>query len=310
MEDAMKTFLTMQANIEDYDLIQQFREIETKQEAMLKGPFYNREIGKSREYQSRNRYSDILPYDHNRLTFPDGDDPPYTNASVITYPKANLSFICTQGPLAATVDDFWAIVAKKQAGLVVMLTSLKEGGKEKCAKYWLDEEEPLDLEHHKRMACTVSAENRQSFIHRRMLLHQRGVQDGGRRINHLQFTAWPDHGVPRDDEELLGFIDEICELHSQDRDKPIVIHCSAGVGRTGTVIAILIIRQLIEEGRLHKSDLDIERLVMWLRSQRVFMVQTADQYLLLHRAVVSLCKKHLVSRGAAGRGVVDINTQS
>jgi len=303
----MKTFLAVQANIEDHDLIQQFWEIENKQEAMLKVPFYKSSIGKRREYQSRNRYSDILPYDHNRLMLLDEDDPPYTNASVITHPKANLSCICTQGPLPATIDDFWAIVAKKQAGLVVMLTSLKEGGEKKCAKYWLDEEEPLDLERHKRMACTVSAEKGKSFIHRKMILHQRGVQHG-RQISHLQFTAWPDHGVPRDDEELLGFIDEVCELHSQDRDKPIVIHCSAGVGRTGTVIAILIIRQLIEEGRLHKSDLDIERLVMWLRSQRVFMVQTADQYLLLHRAVVSLCKKHLVSR--AGRCVVPNNTQS
>ncbi|XP_077188853.1 receptor-type tyrosine-protein phosphatase C [Paroedura picta] len=233
--------------------------------------------------QNKNRYVDILPYDHNRvelstvISVPGSD---YINASHIDGFKELRKYIAAQGPKEETTDDFWRMIWEQKATIIVMVTRCEEGNRNKCAKYWPSMEDETasygDIVV-KISDCKVCPD----YIIRKLHIMNRREKSATRDVTHIQFTSWPDHGVPDDPHLLLKLRRRVNAL-SNFFSGPIVVHCSAGVGRTGTYIGIdAMLEGLETEGRV-----DVYGYVAKLRRQRCLMVQVETQYILIHQALV------------------------
>ncbi|XP_040119713.1 receptor-type tyrosine-protein phosphatase C [Oryx dammah] len=233
--------------------------------------------------QNKNRYVDILPYDYNRVELSDinGDaGSNYINASYIDGFKEPRKYIAAQGPRDETVDDFWRMIWEQKATVIVMVTRCEEGNKNKCAEYWPSMDEGsrvygdviVEINEHKR--CP-------DYIIQKLTVGNRKEKVNGRAVTHIQFTSWPDHGVPEDPHLLLKLRRRV-NAFSNFFSGPIVVHCSAGVGRTGTYIGI----DAMLEGLEAENKVDIYGYVVKLRRQRCLMVQVEAQYILIHQALV------------------------
>ncbi|XP_036681808.1 receptor-type tyrosine-protein phosphatase C isoform X3 [Balaenoptera musculus] len=233
--------------------------------------------------QNKNRYVDILPYDYNRVELSDinGDaGSNYINASYIDGFKEPRKYIAAQGPRDETVDDFWRMIWEQKATVIVMVTRCEEGNKNKCALYWPSMEEGsrvfgdviVEINEHKR--CP-------DYIIQKLTIANRKEKATGRAVTHIQFTSWPDHGVPEDPHLLLKLRRRV-NAFSNFFSGPVVVHCSAGVGRTGTYIGI----DAMLEGLEAESKVDVYGYVVKLRRQRCLMVQVEAQYILIHQALV------------------------
>lgn len=233
--------------------------------------------------QNKNRYVDILPYDYNRVELSGiAGDPgsDYINASHIDGFKEPRKYIAAQGPKDETMDDFWRMIWEQKATIVVMVTRCEEGNRAKCAKYWPSMEEETASYGDiivKINECKVCPDYTIQKLH----ITNRREKSTGRDVTHIQFTSWPDHGVPDDPHLLLKLRRRVNAL-SNFFSGPIVVHCSAGVGRTGTYIGIdAMLEGLETEGRV-----DVYGYVVKLRRQRCLMVQVETQYILIHQALV------------------------
>ncbi|KAI4563403.1 hypothetical protein MJT46_011012 [Ovis ammon polii x Ovis aries] len=233
--------------------------------------------------QNKNRYVDILPYDYNRVELSDinGDaGSNYINASYIDGFKEPRKYIAAQGPRDETVDDFWRMIWEQKATVIVMVTKCEEGNKNKCAEYWPSMDEGsrvygdviVEINEHKR--CP-------DYIIQKLTVGNRKEKANGRAVTHIQFTSWPDHGVPEDPHLLLKLRRRV-NAFSNFFSGPIVVHCSAGVGRTGTYIGI----DAMLEGLEAENKVDVYGYVVKLRRQRCLMVQVEAQYVLIHQALV------------------------
>ncbi|XP_053105996.1 receptor-type tyrosine-protein phosphatase C isoform X2 [Hemicordylus capensis] len=233
--------------------------------------------------QNKNRYIDILPYDYNRVELsgtPSDPGSDYINASHIDGFKEPRKYIAAQGPKDETTDDFWRMIWEQKATIIVMVTRCEEGNRIKCAKYWPSKEEETasygDIVV-KINECKVCPDYTIQKLH----ITNRREKTTGRDVTHIQFTSWPDHGVP-DDAHLLLKLRRRVNALSNFFSGPIVVHCSAGVGRTGTYIGIdAMLEGLETEGRV-----DVYGYVVKLRRQRCLMVQVEAQYILIHQALV------------------------
>ncbi|XP_077784509.1 receptor-type tyrosine-protein phosphatase C isoform X5 [Podarcis muralis] len=233
--------------------------------------------------QNKNRYIDILPYDYNRVELSSilgdpGSD--YINASHIDGFTEPRKYIAAQGPKEETTDDFWRMIWEQKATIVVMVTRCEEGNRVKCAKYWPSMEEETasygDIVV-KINECKVCPDYNIQKLH----ITNRREKTTGRDVTHIQFTSWPDHGVP-DNPHLLLKLRRRVNAFSNFFSGPVVVHCSAGVGRTGTYIAIdAMLEGLEAEGRM-----DVYGYIVKLRRQRCLMVQVESQYILIHQALV------------------------
>ncbi|XP_032074297.1 receptor-type tyrosine-protein phosphatase C isoform X2 [Thamnophis elegans] len=233
--------------------------------------------------QNKNRYIDILPYDYNRVELnssPGEQGYDYINASYIDGFKELKKYIAAQGPKEETIDDFWRMIWEQKATIVVMVTRCEEGNKIKCAKYWPSMEEEsasygdIIVSINERKVCP-------DYIIQKLHINHRRDKSAGRDVTHIQFTSWPDHGVPDDPHLLLKLRRRVNTL-SNLFSGPIVVHCSAGVGRTGTYIGIDAMLEGLEvEGRV-----DVYGYIAKLRRQRCLMVQVEAQYILIHHALV------------------------
>uniref|UniRef100_A0A8C6VQT2 Receptor-type tyrosine-protein phosphatase C n=1 Tax=Naja naja TaxID=35670 RepID=A0A8C6VQT2_NAJNA len=233
--------------------------------------------------QNKNRYIDILPYDYNRVelnTSPGEQGYDYINASYIDGFKEMKKYIAAQGPKEETIDDFWRMIWEQKATIVVMVTRCEEGSKVKCAKYWPSMEEETASYGNIIVSineCKVCPD----YIIQKLHINHRRDKSAGRDVTHIQFTSWPDHGVPDDPHLLLKLRRRVNTL-SNFFSGPIVVHCSAGVGRTGTYIGIDAMLEALEaEGRV-----DVYGYIAKLRRQRCLMVQVEAQYILIHHALV------------------------
>lgn len=232
---------------------------------------------------NKNRYVDILPYDYNRVELSElnGDvGSNYINASYIDGFKEPRKYIAAQGPRDETVDDFWRMIWEQKATVIVMVTRCEEGNRNKCAEYWPSMEEStreygdviVKINEHKR--CP-------DYIIQKFNVTNKKEKATGREVTHIQFTSWPDHGVPEDPHLLLKLRRRV-NAFSNFFSGPILVHCSAGVGRTGTYIGIdAMLEGLEAEGRV-----DVYGYVVKLRRQRCLMVQVEAQYILIHQALV------------------------
>ncbi|XP_038299991.1 tyrosine-protein phosphatase non-receptor type 13 isoform X11 [Canis lupus familiaris] len=235
-------------------------------------------IGQTKENRRKNRYKNILPYDATRV--PLGDEGGYINASFIKIPvgKEEFVYIACQGPLPTTVGDFWQMIWEQKSTVIAMMTQEVEGEKIKCQRYWPNILGQTTMVNDRLRLALVRMQQLKGFVVRAMALEE--IQTGEmRHISHLNFTAWPDHDTPSQPDDLLTFISYMRHIH---RSGPIITHCSAGIGRSGTLICIDVVLGLISQD----LEFDISDLVRCMRLQRHGMVQTEDQYIFCYQVIL------------------------
>ncbi|XP_015786402.1 tyrosine-protein phosphatase 10D [Tetranychus urticae] len=230
----------------------------------------------------KNRFTNILPYDHSRVKLLPTDDEEgsdYINSNYIPGYNSPREFIVTQGPLHSTRDDFWRMIWEQNSRAIVMLTRCIEKGREKCDRYWPSEPQPV---YYGDIQVTVLNESQYPDWSISEFKVMRG--DQSRIVRHFHFTTWPDFGVPEPPITLVKFVRSFRERVLPDSNKPIVVHCSAGVGRSGTFIALDRILQHIQ-----KYDyVDIFGIVYEMRRERVWMVQNEQQYICIHQCLLTV----------------------
>ncbi|XP_059513582.1 tyrosine-protein phosphatase non-receptor type 3 isoform X4 [Myotis daubentonii] len=235
----------------------------------------------------KNRYKDVLPYDTSRVLLQGNED--YINASHVNMeiPAANLvnKYIAAQGPLPHTCAQFWQVVWDQKLSLIVMLTTLTERGRTKCHQYWPD---PPDVAEHGSFHIRCQSEDCTiAYVFREMLVTNTETGEE-HTVTHLQYVAWPDHGVPDDSSDFLEFVNYVRSLRVDA--EPVLVHCSAGIGRTGVLVTMETAMCLIERN-LPVYPLDIVRK---MRDQRAMMVQTSSQYKFVCEAILRVYEEGLV----------------
>ncbi|XP_075798861.1 tyrosine-protein phosphatase non-receptor type 13 isoform X5 [Microtus pennsylvanicus] len=235
-------------------------------------------IGQTKENRRKNRYKNILPYDTTRV--PLGDEGGYINASFIRIPVGTQEFvyIACQGPLPTTVGDFWQMVWEQNSTVIAMMTQEVEGEKVKCQRYWPSILGTTTMANERLRLALLRMQQLKGFVVRVITLED--IQTGEvRHISHLNFTAWPDHDTPSQPDDLLTFISYMRYVH---RSGPVITHCSAGIGRSGTLICIDVVLGLISQD----LEFDISDLVRCMRLQRHGMVQTEGQYIFCYQVIL------------------------
>ncbi|XP_074153264.1 receptor-type tyrosine-protein phosphatase epsilon isoform X2 [Sminthopsis crassicaudata] len=240
------------------------------------------EMANKEENREKNRYPNILPNDHSRVILSQVDGIPcsdYINASYIDGYKEKNKFIAAQGPKQETVNDFWRMIWEQKSATIVMLTNLKERKEEKCHQYWPDQ------------GCWMYGNIRVSVEDCIVLVDYtirkfciQSLHDGckaPRLVTQLHFTSWPDFGVPFTPIGMLKFLKKVKTLNPSHAG-PITVHCSAGVGRSGTFIVIDAIIDMMHS----EQKVDVFEFVSRIRNQRPQMVQTDMQYTFIYQALL------------------------
>uniref|UniRef100_H3A3G9 Tyrosine-protein phosphatase n=1 Tax=Latimeria chalumnae TaxID=7897 RepID=H3A3G9_LATCH len=239
------------------------------------------------ENMDKNRYKDVLPYDATRVVLQENED--YVNASFVNMeiPSADIvnKYIASQGPLPHTCTLFWQTVWEQSSSLIVMLTTLTERGRTKCHQYWPD---PPEVKEYGNFRVTCNSEDCNiAYVFREMILTN--IKTGEERaVTHLQYVAWPDHGVPDDPSNFLEFV--TCVRQRRVANEPAIVHCSAGIGRTGVLVTMETAMCLTERNQ-PVYPLDIVRT---MRDQRPMMVQTSSQYRFVCEAILRVYDEGLV----------------
>ncbi|XP_073540929.1 tyrosine-protein phosphatase non-receptor type 6 isoform X1 [Phyllobates terribilis] len=267
---------------EEFDVLQ-------KQESNL---LYERAEGQRPENKSKNRYKNILPFDHTRVILHNGDPnvpgSDYINANYVTNQligedEPSKRFIASQGCLASTTGDFWQMVWQENSRVIVMTTKEIEKGRTKCVLYW---PEAPGTKEFGNFSVELYKEH-EAMEYKIRVLRVTCLKDGGktREIFHYQYLSWPDHGVPTDPGGVLSFLGEVNRTQeSIPAAGPIIVHCSAGIGRTGTIIVIDMLVDTIQTKGLD-CDIDVQKTIQMVRSQRSGMVQTEAQYRFTYAAI-------------------------
>ncbi|XP_031228487.1 receptor-type tyrosine-protein phosphatase T isoform X1 [Mastomys coucha] len=271
-------------------------------EALPEGQTASWDTAKEDENRNKNRYGNIISYDHSRvrLLVLDGDPhSDYINANYIDGYHRPRHYIATQGPMQETVKDFWRMIWQENSASIVMVTNLVEVGRHpaehtvgtatlgraaspgmvKCVRYWPDDTEVYgDIK-----VTLIETEPLAEYVIRTFTVQKKGYHEI-RELRLFHFTSWPDHGVPCYATGLLGFVRQVKFLNPPEAG-PIVVHCSAGAGRTGCFIAIDTMLDMAE----NEGVVDIFNCVRELRAQRVNLVQTEEQYVFVHDAILEAC---------------------
>uniref|UniRef100_A0A8C1J0P3 protein-tyrosine-phosphatase n=1 Tax=Cyprinus carpio TaxID=7962 RepID=A0A8C1J0P3_CYPCA len=242
-------------------LLLHFEKLYKKKEGMTMS------CAKQSENMDKNRYKDVLPYDITRVVLQEeGDD--YINASHNEPAGCVLRYIAAQGPLPHTCTHFWRSVWEQNVSVIVMLTTLTERGRTKCHQYWPHPPEVRDYGF--LQVCCHSEECNLAYVTRELTLTN--TQSGQQRsITHLQYVAWPDHGVPEDSSDFLDFVQSVRSM--REESVPLMVHCSAGIGRTGVLITMETAMTLMEK---EKPVYPLE-IITSMREQRAMLVQTSVQ---------------------------------
>ncbi|XP_061940956.1 tyrosine-protein phosphatase Lar isoform X6 [Apis cerana] len=228
---------------------------------------------------SKNRYANVIAYDHSRVilqTIDGMSGTDYINANYCDGYRKQNAYVATQGPLQETFGDFWRMCWELRSSTIVMMTKLEERTRIKCDQYWPSR----GSETYGLMTVTITdVQELATYCIRTFQISRAGYSER-REMKQLQFTAWPDHGVPEHPAPFLQFLRRVRSLNPSDSG-PLIVHCSAGVGRTGCFIVIDSMLERIK----HEKMIDIYGHVTCLRAQRNYMVQTEDQYIFIHDAL-------------------------
>ncbi|XP_054712806.1 tyrosine-protein phosphatase non-receptor type 9-like [Uloborus diversus] len=250
----------------------------------------------------KNRYSDVLCYDHSRVKITCQDSDPcsdYLNANFVDGFRQKNAFISTQGPLPKTFVDFWQMIWEQEVGVIVMTTRTIERSRAKCGQYWPKDNES-SMEFTPFLVHNDGLEHFNDYTISNLKLTDTKTNQT-RLVYHMQFTSWPDYGVPHSALAMLGFRDKVRDKQAQyvssmgdlwrghPLGPPIVVHCSAGIGRTGTFITLDISICRLEATGL----IDVRTTVERIRSQRAHSIQMPDQYVFCHLALLEFA----LSRG-------------
>ncbi|XP_042328260.1 tyrosine-protein phosphatase non-receptor type 3 isoform X3 [Sceloporus undulatus] len=235
----------------------------------------------------KNRYKDVLPYDITRVVLQGKED--YINANYVNMEISSTGivnkYIATQGPLPHTCVHFWQAVWDHKLSVIIMLTTLTERGRTKCHHYWPD---PPDIVEYGNFRIKCRSEDCTiAYVFREILITNIETEEE-HTVTHLQYVAWPDHGVPDDSTAFLEFV--TCMRPKRIENEPILVHCSAGIGRTGVLVAMETAMCLIERNQ-PVYPLDIVRK---MRDHRAMMVQTSSQYKFVCEAILHVYKEGIV----------------
>uniref|UniRef100_A0AAV2KSP8 Receptor-type tyrosine-protein phosphatase S n=1 Tax=Knipowitschia caucasica TaxID=637954 RepID=A0AAV2KSP8_KNICA len=228
----------------------------------------------------KNRYANVIAYDHSRVLLSAIDGIPgsdYINANYIDGYRKQNAYIATQGALPETFGEFWRMIWEQRSAIVVMMTKLEERSRVKCDQYW----PTRGTETYGLIQVTLlDTVELATYCVRTFSLFKNGCSEK-REVRQFQFTAWPDHGVPEHPTPFLAFLRRVKACNPPDAG-PMAVHCSAGVGRTGCFIVIDAMLERIK----HEKTADIYGHVTLMRAQRNYMVQTEDQYVFIHDALL------------------------
>lgn len=274
----------------------EFQELKLFSETIKGCKQYSCSEGEKEVNRKKNRYKDILPFDISRVILNEyagipGSD--YINANYIKGASGSPAYIASQGPLPHTVNDFWRMVVQCEVQVIVMACNEEEAGKHKCENYWVDgegEEKQFGMVTIRLIkASTVCPDFSVRTMRLKYTTAQSNVEE--RTVCQFHYSAWPDHGVPPLVKPLLDMVRLVRDTQASET-LPVLVHCSAGCGRTGTICAIDYVWGLLRAGKLTK-DFSLLSLVREMRKQRIAMVQTKEQYVLVHQAVRELFREQL-----------------
>ncbi|XP_075731910.1 receptor-type tyrosine-protein phosphatase T-like isoform X2 [Rhipicephalus microplus] len=249
-----------------------------------KGQLHPWNEAKKAENKPKNRYGNILPYDHSRvklLPLPDFENTDYINASYVSGYRCPRKYIATQGPKQSTLTDFWRMVWQEGSCKIIMLTNLKEQDKTKCEQYWPE----TSQKYGKFMVTLMKTDTQVDFVVREFEI---ALENKTRTVVQFHFTTWPDHGVPLYPDALLPFLRRIWDFQPHD-DHPVIVHCSGGIGRTGTLVLVdSMLSQAEAEG-----EVNLVAHLHTMRQSRVNLVESLEQYIFAYMALVEiLCSKN------------------
>nr|XP_055159770.1 tyrosine-protein phosphatase non-receptor type 21 isoform X2 [Nyctereutes procyonoides] len=272
----------------------------TEYEKILKKRLVDGECSTARlpENAERNRFQDVLPYDDTRVELvpTKENNTGYINASHIKVSVSGIEwdYIATQGPLQNTCQDFWQMVWEQGVAIIAMVTAEEEGGREKSFRYWPRLGSRHNTVTYGRFKITTRFRTDSGCYATTGLKMKHLLTGQERTVWHLQYTDWPEHGCPEDLKGFLSYLEEIQSVRrhtnstSEPRspNPPLLVHCSAGVGRTGVVILSEVMIACLE----HNEVLDIPRVLDMLRQQRMMMVQTLCQYTFVYRVLIQFLR--------------------
>ncbi|XP_057314378.1 receptor-type tyrosine-protein phosphatase F-like isoform X2 [Hydractinia symbiolongicarpus] len=290
------------------DIVKQFKSVPLEH-------LHEHEVGLKPENAEKNRYLNITAYDHTRvvlqkITGKETSD--YINANYIQNYSGQVEYIAAQGPKKGTTFDFWRMVLGEKPAAIVMLANIVEDGRPKCAQYW-----PMDNGKEVYNGIEVEVTEVQVYADYVIRKIKVGYESNKHQLIHMHFTSWPDHGCPEYPTLLLNFCYRVRQLIPYESRKQILVHCSAGVGRTGTYIIIDAMLHLVRT----KKCVDIYNYFESIRQDRVQMVQRVEQYTFVYSAIYeALCCgyteimssafsdtfQHLISTKEAGKLLVEL----
>ncbi|XP_066547255.1 tyrosine-protein phosphatase non-receptor type 2 isoform X2 [Amia ocellicauda] len=250
---------------------------------------YPYRVAKYPENRNRNRYRDVSPFDHSRVKLENSDND-YINASLVVMEEAQRNYILTQGPLRNTCGHFWLMIWDQKSRAVIMLNRVIEKGSEKCAQYWPTNDEQEMYFTDAGFHLTLISEDIKSYYTVRVLGLENTNTGETREIYHFHYTTWPDFGVPESPASFLNFLLKVRESGSLNAEHgPAVVHCSAGIGRSGT-FSLVDTCLLLMDKRKDPTSVDIKKILLDMRKYRMGLIQTPDQLRFSYMAVIEGAK--------------------